>query len=318
MVRDSLLWMIANKGKDTAILSVTEPFLYKDIEKAPGKVLYSTSCPYEEKSITTTLFGRTFYKTAYQKHQNRIMGVSDSTIQRHSAELGMPRGTGIDSNLSMLTRDWQVSLIWPRPVIEMYPDLGGVQVVKEIESAYDCDASLVLLAGGLLLHLKPLREAHDLDVLIPIDSFSQLSSIHSFISKSSSGKVMEYGLRWPLRWFATNGVLVCPFFVYRLLSPPLEAANIQPEKIAGEVIIRNTDYGVFNMPFYETSGVISRLVCRSTLIRGMLRAGQRLCISCPLIRITKGTLMGELAGLITDPWTEIVNFKEVVLNEWHC
>ena len=41
----------------------------------------------------------------------------------------------------------------------------------------------------------------------------------------------------------------------------------------------------------------------------------RITINCPLYEVVKGTYSGEIAGVITDPFTEIVNIKEV-LYEW--
>jgi hypothetical protein len=69
------------------------------------------------------------------------------------------------------------------------------------------------------------------------------------------------------------------------------------------------------MPVVETKGAIDLLIFRSTLLRGMLRRNQILKINCPLYEVVKGTYSGAMAGVITDPFTEIVNIKDV-LYEW--
>ncbi len=124
--------------------------------------------------------------------------------------------------------------------------------------------------------------------------------------------VIEYGYMWPLRWFSSEGHLICPFFVYRNLLPPIDRFVSNGLNFKGKVCISDDIYGVFNAPLLITDGGVMFVFCRSTLLRGMLRKGKNLHLDCPEYTVTSGSYKGSKVAIVTNPFKEITNIKDLL------
>ena len=64
--------------------------------------------------------------------------------------------------------------------------------------------------------------------------------------------------------------------------------------------IVNSDYGLFNIPLYECRGVMSKILIKSSFIRGIVENGMCFDIDCPTYKITKGLWKGDEIAVFRD------------------
>ena len=80
----------------------------------------------------------------------------------------------------------------------------------------------------------------------------------------------------------------------------------------GKVYIRDDIYGVFNAPLLITDGDVGFVLFRSTLLRGMFRKGHEVYLNCPVFTATSGLNKGATVAVVTNPFKEIANIKELL------
>ncbi len=315
-MKDNIIFVKFTLNGIVCILAVTDLFLYSSLKKVFGKLMYTSQPLYGKNSIVIKdVNHHSFYKAAYFYKKNKIVPLTDKELLQIGIKIGLKKGEHLDNLLCGPPPNSPKNFIFPKKLIDCYNHIEICNLLNTISKFYKVSNDDILLTGGLLLFQTPLKYAHDIDVVIPVDSLEHLNLIIKSYTSFRIKLVKEYGYIWPLRWYTEEKKIICPFFIYRGLLPPVIRVKYLNEKILTTIKISDTKFSIFNMPIIETEGPIDLLIFRSTLLRGMLKRKQILKINCPLYEVVKGIYSGAIAGVITDPFTEIINIKDV-LHEW--
>ncbi len=299
------------------ILFVSDIFLYQSPRSFFGKLMYTTQPVFGKKSLFIRKSEKVFFKAAYRyMNNNTIIPLTDSQLQTIGINLGLIKGTFLDRLLCGPPSEVETEIMLAPRLIDYYNINDIAWLLDIICSAYNITSNDLLLTGSLHLFPRPLENVHDIDIVIPVDSLHHLNLINKYYLSSEINLVSEYNYIWPLRWYNDSGQIICPFFIYRGLSPPVLKIRPLGKNISGRVRIVDTRFSIFNMPIVETKSLVDLLIFRSTLLRGMLKKGQFIDIDCPLCVVEEGIYSGAMVGLITDPFMEIININQI-LNEWH-
>jgi hypothetical protein len=275
--------------------------------------MYSNKKVHKEHTLPGKKYKQIFYNCAYCYTPNKnVRPLSDEELQNVGKALGLSSGVGIDKHLCGPSENSNCSYLYSPLFIEQYHSKEEQLLANEIGQNYGVDPDDLKITGGLHLFPTHISESHDVDIVIPIDSHNQLTKIFGQIHAVKKKPVIEYGYMWPLRWFSSDGHLICPFFVYRNLLPPIERFVFNGTNFKGKVYINDDIYGVFNAPLLITDGGVKFVFCRSTLLRGMLRKGQDLHLDCPEYTVTSGLYKGNKVAIVTNLYKEIANIKELL------
>lgn len=317
MAKDDVLFLYVEHKDVTCILFVCDTYLYSKQRKFYGKLMYLNKKVHGEYTLPGKKYKQIFYNCAYCYTTNKnIRPLSDEELQNIGKTLSLFSGVGIDKHLSGPAENWNYSYLYSPLFNEQYHSKKEQLFANEIGQKYGVDPDDLKITGGLHLFPTPINESHDVDIVIPIDSNDQLTKIFYHIHASKEKPVIEYGYMWPLRWFSSGGHLICPFFVYRNLLPPIDRFVSNGKNFKGKVNIIDDIYGVFNAPLLITDGGVRFVFCRSTLLRGMLRKGKELHLDCPEYKVTSGLYKGNKVAIVTNPFKEIANIKDL-LSEYH-
>lgn len=315
MDKDDVLFLYINLKKVACILFVCDTYLYENPYSYHGKLMYSNKKVHGEYTTSGKKQKQIFYNCAYRYADSKkkaIIPLTDEELQRVGKSLGLSLGSGVDKHLCGPPRKAKVSYLFSPFFHELYHSDKERYLAKEIANQYGINLGDLRITGGLQLFPTPIPESHDIDVVIPIDSQEQLIIISNHINAVKNKQVCEFGYIWPLRWFSEGGHLICPFFVYRNLMPPIEKMAFNGMNFDGKVVISDDTYSVFNAPVLLTDGSINLVYCRSTLLRGMLRKGHKMYLDCPLCTVTNGLYTGAKVAFVTNPFKEIANIKDIL------
>ena len=315
MIKDDVLFLYIQLEKVACILFVCGTYLYQEPHNYHGKIIYSNIKVHGEYSLPGKKFKQLFYSCAYRyinARKNVLEPLSDEELQQIGKTLGLSLGININKHLCGLPLNAKVMYLYSPFLFERYHLNEEKLLANEIAQKYGIDPGDIRITGGLQLFHKSIQESHDVDVVIPIDSQDQLRKISKYTNINKDNPVHEFGYVWPLRWFSAEGYLVCPFFIYRNLMPPIENINFNSVNFKEKVSICDDTYGIFNAPLLVTDGKVDLVYCRSTLLRGMLRNGQELSLNCPLCKVSRGLYKNAKVALITNPFKEIANIRDLL------
>ncbi len=314
--RDDIYWIFASINNTKCTLFHTEPYLPSTKAQLPSKLIYASSKPYgkdtvihDNNSISTK------YRVAYKYHNNDIQHVSDREIQDAAYALGLKKSSNIHSNLSDVDISSIEKIIPSIGFLERFPNDEGYLVSKFIAEEYKVASEQIRLTGGAQINKKPLEEQHDLDIIVPISSYEHAGDVWNRIKKKTEGHVVERGFTSPMRWYAENSSMICPFFIYdKKMNMPIVDMTIG-EIINIQVEVTDSRLSIFNMPTFKVSGDVDFVTFRSRIARATIVEKTILSISAPLIYITKGEWKGKKGILITDPFKQVTNLTEA-LSKW--
>jgi len=315
MIKDDVLFLYIQLENVACILFVCDTYLYQEPHNYHGKLMYSNIKVHGEYSVPGKGSKQVFYSCAYRytdTEKNALEPLSDEELQQVGKTLGLSLGVDINEHLCGPPLKSKVTYLFSPFLFELYHSKEDQLLANEIAQKYGIDPGDIRITGGLQLFPKPIPESHDVDVVIPVDSQDQLRKISNYTNAAKDKPVCEFGYVWPLRWFNTDGYLICPFFVYRNLMPPIEKIIFNGVKFKERVSISDDTYSIFNAPLLITDGKVDLVYCRSTLLRGMLRNGQEISLDCPLCKVTRGLYKGAKVALVTNPFKEIANIKDIL------
>src|SRR5262249_3407780 len=148
---------------------------------------------------------------------------------------------------------------------------------SDIAHFYDIDVDDVRLTGSAAAFRPPYETLNDVDVVIGVRDDNHLKHIYRQQRNSAQrfsvplGASVARGLGRKcssLRWRHSHGDVVCPFFTFASLSPPVIEARETGEWVRGRAMVTDARLGIFNTQFYECSGAIGKLMICSTFGRG--------------------------------------------------
>ena len=313
MAKDDILFLYIQFNDVTCILFVCDTYLYLEPNAFYGKLMYSNKKVHEEYTVPGKKFKQILFNCAYRyTKENMLRPLTDEELQKVGKSLGLALGSGLDKHLCGAPENSKVVFLTSPFFHENYPSEEAQFLANEIGRMYMVDPYDLRITGGLHLFPSNISESHDVDIVISIDSHDQLKNILNDTNSIRIKPVREFGYIWPLRWLSTGGHLICPFFVYRNLIPPIEKLTFNGMHFKGKVQIIDDTYCVFNAPLLITEGRVNLVFCRSTLLRGMLRKGQEIHLDCPQYTVTEGSYTGTKVGFITNPFKEITNIQDIL------
>ncbi len=313
---DDALWAHVVTDIAECYLAVFDPFLYAARPTA-GKLMYSSIRPFGARTLErVTPDNRSLFRCAYRYDgEFAVVAITDSEIQQVAESFGLPSGTEMDAGLSSFNNAPFVEFCGSDIFISRYSSSGALAILDEISRAYGCEPRDIRLSGGLQLFGGALESAHDIDVVIPIHSQEQARHIAAFPIPSSAQRVCEFGYKWALRWVNRHGTIVCPFFVYTAIEPPVR--SVAPAgSLDATLTVEDATYGIFNSPCYAVRGGVDLLLFRATLVRGFIAEGQALPVRAPVYSVTEGGCRGARVAVVTNPWDQVLGFGEEVLSGW--
>jgi hypothetical protein len=312
-MNDTNLFIQFQFPQNHVIMFACDTYLYTKEEDICGKIMYTSIAVHGTDSICEKHSSELLYKTAYRHSaNNEIYALSDTELQNIGMSLGFEKGKELNNHLCYFSKNVVRKLIPAMSFLDHYYSEDAMILADEVATKYRVEPKDLLITGGLQLFPRPIHEAHDIDIVIPIDRSEQLDN---GIFKSATGineTVVEYGFRWPLRWRSSRGHLVCPFFVYRSMEPCIAKAFPLKNMVRNIVTVTDDSYGIFNTPVILVKGECGAVFCRSTLLRGMIKNGYKMDICCPVYHVTDGKLKGNNIAVITNPLKEILNIREIL------
>ena len=312
---DDIVWIYGTIGKYEFLFFLTDTYLYKDdIYNAPAKLIYSTCKPFRKGNISKYFLGKKWYSVVNRKINNNIIFLTDKEIQKIARiKYNIESANLFDANLSKINSCDNLRLIWSIPFISRFNSNIALKVCNEIASFYQVDINEIKITGGSLISCNNFEDTHDLDIIIKIDTLKQLEFLSELHIPHYSSQVIEYGVRWPLRWRTkNNNKIVCPFFIYGDIKEQIYTVNPLKNKISENIKINNDLFGIFNMPIYSIDASVKYLIIRNRIVRDLIKNNFTFRIFAPLYKVTSGMLKNQIVAVITNPWVQIENFSSLI------
>jgi predicted nucleotidyltransferase len=272
--------------------------------------MYSNVNVHGDNSIRTKTNKSKFFNCAYcytNLEKKIVRPLSDLELQQIGGKLDLICGIDINKHLNGPKFGSKIKYLNSPHLLDLIDRKKNQLLLDEISNKYLIEVKDLKVIGSIQLFSKEIKNSHDIDIVVSIDSEEQLRNVFS-----SHKRCVEFGYIWPLRWYSRNNHLICPFFIYRGLEPPIKKVSFNGNKYNGKIVIKEDKYGIFNAPLLITDGRIDLVYCRSTLLRGMLRKGHELFLDCPLCKVVEGKYAGANVGFITNPFNEIKNIKNIL------
>ena len=171
--KDDIVWVLTGNANFCLAFSVNTPYLYPKDTFRNGKLMYATTAPFENESIALNDRGKQWYKVAYSINNKVQIPKSDEEILSVGSNLGLKTGIDLDRSLSRIPDSDIYSIIpsgKPCEVIHDFCEQNSQNLFTEISDHYEINNDDIKIAGGLSLFPKRLDEAHDIAVVIPINS----------------------------------------------------------------------------------------------------------------------------------------------------
>jgi hypothetical protein len=123
--------------------------------------------------------------------------------------------------------------------------------------------------------------------------------------------VIEYGIKWPLRWWIGNKI-ICPFFCNNIDEKYIGGISVEDKTVSIDDTIEVVLGFLFNCQILITKKQKYYIILNATLLRGFLQVGQRFNANGRSCTITKGILQGNQAIYISNIEMEVLNYKEIM------
>jgi len=307
--RDDLLWADCSVPAGELKFFVVSPYLNPRSNACFGRLVYVTRPPFGGESIRKLSCGRTWYKVIHRVRGGARRSVGYDDILGIAAQYGFLPGQGVHRQLSCLPTS-AIHGLHPSPrAVDVYPQYRDC-ILRDVAAFYALDVDAIRLTGSAAAFSPPYSDLSDIDVVVPIRDFQQLGMIlrtprtaPAFTVPLASATGRAFGHPYSsLRWHHPSGAVVCPFFVFAALPPPVAEARDTGTRVRGRVTITDARYGIFNTQYYECSGVADRLMICSTFGRGETDAGTRFNIDCPLYQVTRGAWVGMTVAIANSPY----------------
>lgn len=298
MRKDDIVWAVVYSDGEMFAFSVNTPYLYSGSSFEYGKLMYSTINPFGEKALSISYSGEAWHKISSVDSKGKIIPKTDQEIQSIARSMGFLSGVGVNRSLSELPSHQVRNTIPSRKIDNVITDYDAEyvrEIVLEACEHYGINEGDIHVAGSLNLFPRPLQEAHDVDMVIFVDSESMLEKYSRFPRPRYAREVFEFGKVWPLRWWTKEGFLICPFFVYRKLPLMVESVELTEIEWAGQLIVKDARYSLFELIILETISKNRWVIVRNGALRGEFFYNQKIYVRGCLSLITSGQLKGEMA-----------------------
>jgi len=260
-MNDTTLFISVDLPSGPVILFACDTYLYSREQDIPGKLMYSGEAVHGTDSIREVHAEYMLYKTAYRRSPGNSMYVAtDAELQTIGVSLGLKSGSGVDQHLCCLPDGLSGTLMSAPGFLATYDTKEARLLADEIGEKYGVAPGDLHITGGLQLFPRPIQEAHDVDIVVPVDDCDQLNTVLAHGASERTEPVYEYGFRWPLRWRSSRAHLVCPFFVYRHLPPCVSVFTPTGEIMQSTVTVADDRFSIFNAPTVLVRGLCDVLV----------------------------------------------------------
>ncbi|AEF98526.1 hypothetical protein [Methylomonas methanica] len=315
---DDIYWIFSSIENTQYISFYTEPYLARTEGFLPSKLIYTSSKPYQSDTASCELdYYCTMYRVAYKYRNSELIHVSDHEIQNAAFKLGLNKAEDIHSNLSNIKEKDINKIISSESFLKKFSNTVGNKIAISVAHEYKIDPEQIRITGGAQINGKVVESQHDLDVVVPIQSYNHAERVWERIKSKYDGFVIERGFISPMRWLSERESMICPFFIYdKLMEIPI-VQMMPSEVIETRVVITDASLSIFNMPLFKVNGDIDFIAFRSRIARATLIEETNLNIKAPLIYISKGAWKGQKGVLITDPFKQISNLSEA-LSKWNA
>ena len=304
---DDVEWVEVRSGADRLRFFSTSPYLNKSSTLKHGRLAYSTSPPFGDSSIAKVGKHERWFKVIHRMDGDRRTAVSVDTMLAVAATHGFKEGTGLHRNLVEIPVEQISDCIGAPRALTLFP--AGNEIIADVAAHYQVDPMEVRLTGAASAIGERFESVRDLDVVIPVKNEEHATSIAS--REPAHGRFdVPIGPNWSaalghsyssIRWRHRTGMIVCPFFVYATLSPPVVETRPTGRRASGRVRVTEAVHGLFNTHCYVSSGVAPHLMIRSTLARGEVRSGLEIAINCPIHEIVAGDWAGSEVAVVNAP-----------------
>lgn len=315
--QDDIFWIHAIHQNNELLFFHTEPFLPCPNGVIPAKLIYASYKPYGTNSVRqNTVKKKTMYSVAYRLENHKTVHVSDSEIQKSAQSAGFQVGYGAHANLSIVKHDIIVNLFPSIRLLDRFPSDEGYNVSSIVAQEYGINTHDIRLTGGAQINENVIRKQHDLDVIIPIESYEHAERVWRKIRGKSENHIIEHGFKSPMRWYAKNSYMICPFFIYGKMDIPILDMRLGPI-VEKKVVVVDSRLSLFNMPLFEVIGELDFVAFRSRIVRAAISEGMALHVNSYSILVTKGNWKGRKGVLITNPFDQVHNLSHI-LSKWNA
>lgn len=295
---DSIDWLQVRRGDELFSFFCTTPYLEKTSSLVPAKLIYATVKPFEVGNIKKERNGKSWYKVIHKRINNSKQTIHDKQIQKFAHNHGFLPAQGFFSNLNLIDLKEVENKIEPPRLVEIYPEDPKDDTIRELCDFYRVKKKEIRLTGSPALFEEDYQKLHDLDIVIPVSSISQLEHIANSFIPEFGNKIKLKDRFWPLRWRNKYGQIICPFFIYDGLSIPVKKIQKTSRRLNSKIKITDVKHSIFNTPLYKTDNSISHLMFHSTFMRGLIKKGDTFHIDCPIYKVVEGNLKGTEIGAI--------------------
>lgn len=306
-VLDGVDWVLAASEEASLLFFCTSTYLNTTTEALHGRLAYSTAPPFGSSSIAKTGRTGTWYKVIHRRDGEQRTAVSVDAMLEVAAEHGFRRGAGLHRNLVRIAANQVIQRETSPSALSVYPDQASI--IEDVAATYQVEPAELMVTGAASAIGEDYASIRDLDVVVPIRDPAQAHELS--VRPPRRGRYdVPVGANWAralgrehssIRWRHNSGMIVCPFFIYREVTPPVVDCRPTGRRVAGRVEILSAVHGRFNSHAYLCRGAIRHILICSTLGRGEVRAGLAITIDCPIFEVTRGAWEGSAVAIVNSP-----------------
>ncbi|MBR2886284.1 MAG: hypothetical protein IKB93_16080, partial [Clostridia bacterium] len=305
-----------NTGAEAYVFSEYNSFFANEQSLVVGKCFYLHSHMLNEKQIghfkTKIILNKKFLNLGYKKINNYFEINSDMNIKKFVSDNQLFSEKNSNNifcdNYSAFDENCVVAVSEPRAAMQkLYEKNADLKkVVDKIVKDFSMNIEDLGLTGSLALGCN---SSFDYDIIF-YGSIEKLNQIKRKIDyyQLKNGKVKEYGLNWPCRYYDDNSNLICCFFNCIDYSyQPLRCAEIMDNKYQFSTTVKEDVFSILKAPVLEIDGNIGSLVIFNSAFKGVLKKGDKIN---GVGKIIKYNIYGKekYSILCLNPYDEIYDY----------
>lgn len=316
-VNDDIFYININRSNCSLKFFQTSPYLNNSNNCKFARLVYISTPPFGKNSIKRKSNNQNWYKTIHKIKNGRKVSVSNKEIFDLASRYNFDFGHGIHRELTRIPLNEIDSLHDSEQAIEFLND-NHIKLLNDISNFYNSKLTELRLTGSAIALRIPYKYLNDLDLIIPVKNMEHLNYLNRFsknpqkVSRVKLGHGLSRNLKRKysaLRWIHENGQIVCPFFVYSGLYPPVLELQPTGYNVSGKIKIIDDKFGIFNTQCFRCSGAIEQIMICTTVARGEINVGMEFNINCPIYNVTKGFWAGKDVAVVNDPYLDFANLE---------
>lgn len=318
-VEDTLYYHIVDRktGIEAYVFSEYNALFANEAHKVVGKCFY-LYLPGEHRHIygefkTKDIAGRTFLNLGYRKAGDDYVVNSDADIKKLISERNIFPEYTLNNlfahNYTCFDEADVVGVSEPRGVLKRLcrTDTALQEVIEGIIDDLDVCIEDLGITGSMSLGVEG---CSDYDIVFYGD-IRKLNEIKLKIDylRTKRGNVVEYGLKWPCRYYDRQSNLICCFFVCTDYNYEIyRSAQIVCDNYAFHAVVRNDTYSILKAPVLDVSEEnASSVIIFNSGFKGVFRKGDGIEGEGKLIKYNNGDTE-QYAILCTSPFEQICNY----------